>query len=76
MKLPEDTCGGVKNVLAICPPTVETAHAAQDSSSLVLRFSTESQVCMRFVSPILGRDPLQGNSTVSAFLTICSNLIY
>lgn len=31
-------------MLAICPPNVETAQAAQDGSSLLLRFSTEEQV--------------------------------
>ena len=44
VKLPEDACGGAKHVLAICLPTVETARAAQDGSSVVLRFSTDTQV--------------------------------
>lgn len=44
VKLPEDACGGAKHVLAICLPTVEIAHAVQDGSSFILRFSSDSQV--------------------------------
>ncbi|KAK9908805.1 hypothetical protein WJX75_003140 [Coccomyxa subellipsoidea] len=44
VKLPEDACGGAKHVLAICLPTVEVAHAVQDGSSFILRFSSDSQM--------------------------------
>ena len=44
--MPPDACGGAQFVLAVCPPNVEASRAAQDSSSLVLRFQSEAEVLL------------------------------
>ena len=42
--MPPDACGGARFVLAVCPPGVEASRAAQDNSSLLLRFQSEAEV--------------------------------
>lgn len=44
MRVLEESCGGVKHVLAISPLSVEPSRAVQDGSSVLLRFKTEEQV--------------------------------
>ena len=42
--VPPEACGGARHVVAVCPEQTETARAAQDRDSLLLRFATQGEV--------------------------------
>ena len=43
MHVPPEACGGARHVVAVCPEHTETARAAQDRESLLLRFTTQDE---------------------------------
>lgn len=44
MSIPAEQVGGTQNVIAICPPDVNTSKVAEDRDSVLLRLRSKEEV--------------------------------
>lgn len=44
MNVPAEQVGGTQNVIAICPPDVNTSKVAEDRDSVILRLKSKEEV--------------------------------
>ncbi|KAK9834254.1 hypothetical protein WJX81_000411 [Elliptochloris bilobata] len=74
--VPPEACGGARHVVAVCPEGTETARAAQDKGSLLLRFASRTEAedwhrqllrSQQQTLAVAGRDPLSHSADAAAF---------
>ena len=46
--MPAEQVGGTQNVIAICPPDVNTSKVAEDRDSVILRLKSKEEVRLNF----------------------------